>query len=40
MNAKHNSLKQEINQYGLENLKYKEEITKLTNENEKFTFYY
>ena len=33
MNAKHNSLKQEINQYGLKNLKYKE--TKLTNENEK-----
>ena len=35
MSAKHNALKQEINYYGLKNLKYKEEITKLTNENEK-----
>ena len=35
MTAKHNALKQEINHYGLKNLKYKEEITKLTNENEK-----
>ena len=34
MSAKHNALKQEINFYGLKNLKYKEEITKLTNENE------
>ena len=35
MTAKHNALKQDINYYGLKNLKYKEEITKLTNENEK-----
>ena len=35
MTAKHNALKQDINFYGLKNLKYKEEITKLTNENEK-----
>ena len=35
MSATHNALKQDINYYGLKNLKYKEEITKLTNENEK-----
>lgn len=35
MQTRHNSLKQEINLFGLKNLKYKEEITKLTNENEK-----
>ncbi len=35
INARQNALKQEINTYKLKKLAYKEEITKLTNENEK-----
>jgi chromosome segregation ATPase len=35
INAKQNALKQEINQFKFQKLNYKEEITKLTNENEK-----